>query len=358
MIKEVIKFEYSLNWNFLVLTLVFFSFFGGVIAEEFSKDDLAEAGVIPGSLFYGIDRFIESLSLAFTFDRASKIRARLDIAEERLSEIHELVENGKFEYVDDSRKDYEKMLSEISKLIFEFGGGESSDVLKRAVELELEIKAHLDRASQFSNLIKEDISKADLGENDSSDLNDVVDKIGLKALDIEDTISEKVSKVELRQRVVSGLSDGDVAKIRKSVQGTNSSDNSSGENKSSNKKDELIKLKTKLEVKGNKLISQKSRDIIDSLLLSLEEEKEKIELKLKMKKKDSVISEDNEVKGSLNSEQELFWGQLDDSVYKDIMDAKDGSEIKIKIEHKAKKEDYGSEGIGEEKEESEDEEED
>lgn len=56
---------------------------------------LQEPSTLPGSATYGLDRAMESVSLALTFGKANKAEKRLNIAEERLAEANELTRKNR-----------------------------------------------------------------------------------------------------------------------------------------------------------------------------------------------------------------------------------------------------------------------
>jgi hypothetical protein len=68
--------------------------------------DLPSAGITPDSRLYGLDRALERISLALTFNKAAKAEKRLKIASERLAELKEMTIKGKTEYTDNLADEY------------------------------------------------------------------------------------------------------------------------------------------------------------------------------------------------------------------------------------------------------------
>jgi hypothetical protein len=68
--------------------------------------DLPSAGITPDSRLYGLDRAIERISLAITFNEVEKAEKRLQIASERLAELKEMTIKGKTEYSDNLADEY------------------------------------------------------------------------------------------------------------------------------------------------------------------------------------------------------------------------------------------------------------
>jgi hypothetical protein len=78
--------------------------------------ELEKATDLPGSATYGLDRAMETVSLALTFDRESKAEKRLAIAEERLSEARELAERNQTEKAEKALKSYAVQMEKVGKI--------------------------------------------------------------------------------------------------------------------------------------------------------------------------------------------------------------------------------------------------
>jgi hypothetical protein len=59
-----------------------------------AKVTLPDAGVGPGSLWWGVDRALENINMILTFDRAERIRIGLSVAEERIAEAKAAYASG------------------------------------------------------------------------------------------------------------------------------------------------------------------------------------------------------------------------------------------------------------------------
>lgn len=62
----------------------------------------------PGEWLYGLDRAVEGLRMALTFDRLERAKKYLEYAEERLEESKFLAEEGRLEYLEKTIEDYEE----------------------------------------------------------------------------------------------------------------------------------------------------------------------------------------------------------------------------------------------------------
>lgn len=64
------------------------------IAKEPVISELSGPGTTPDSVFYGLDKAIEKIDLALTFDKKERIMKNIEIASERLSELKIMTEKN------------------------------------------------------------------------------------------------------------------------------------------------------------------------------------------------------------------------------------------------------------------------
>ncbi|MBW2990682.1 DUF4382 domain-containing protein [Candidatus Woesearchaeota archaeon] len=97
----------------LVFLVAMNSFFVLAAAEEIK----VKAGTTPGNVFYGLDRAMERIRLAFTGDDIKKAQLHLQYAEERLAELKEVVNKNKFKHVEKLVKYHKEELEDAQKEI-------------------------------------------------------------------------------------------------------------------------------------------------------------------------------------------------------------------------------------------------
>jgi len=81
--------------KFLILLVLFAFLASPVLAQE--EADSSEAGVLPGSFWYGFDKLGESLGGLFAWTKEAKAKRNIKLAKERLAESEKLQEQGKDE---------------------------------------------------------------------------------------------------------------------------------------------------------------------------------------------------------------------------------------------------------------------
>lgn len=81
--------------KFLILLVLFAFLASPVLAED--KVDTSEAGILPGSFWYGFDKLGEGIGGLFAWTKEAKAKRNIKLARERLAESKKLQEQGKDE---------------------------------------------------------------------------------------------------------------------------------------------------------------------------------------------------------------------------------------------------------------------
>ena len=139
----------------------------GVIAVEESVD----AGITPDSFLWGLERVVEKIQLAFTFDIAKKAELRLKIANERLAEVEVMIEENKLEAKEKAEKARVEEIKELEKLEIENKSNVQEMLQKHITKLEEvkekvpeEAKKGLETAIVSSSKVLEKIEEKERGE--------------------------------------------------------------------------------------------------------------------------------------------------------------------------------------------------
>jgi len=94
-----------------------------------------KGGIDPSSPFYGIDRFVENMRLALTFNQEQKVNLQLKFADERVGEIESMVKKENQDGVERAIEEKNKIMEGIEK-----EGIESSEQIKEQIRERLEIQ--------------------------------------------------------------------------------------------------------------------------------------------------------------------------------------------------------------------------
>lgn len=177
---------------------------GMVAGATSNANQAANAGTTPGSVLYPLDQFGEDLQLALASapvigGPAKKAKVKANIAEERLAEARELVEEDRGEEAEDLVEDYQDQIEEAASLAEETGdeelerefvqlAEENEDVLNtirtsapssvaasidEAIDATLEVERDVDDSDRDVDVDRDD-SDTDMDVNDDNDVNDNV----------------------------------------------------------------------------------------------------------------------------------------------------------------------------------------
>lgn len=122
-----------------------------------------DAGTTPDSAFYGFERALEGISLAFTFNEQKKVEKRFNYANERLLEAKETAEKGSSEGTEKALNAHNKIMEKIGKSVNKSEEGESAEEinnsLDRAVGLQRAIEVHEYKTEVLQEKLSENISE-------------------------------------------------------------------------------------------------------------------------------------------------------------------------------------------------------
>lgn len=162
-----------------------------VIAEEAEpelyEDDI-EAGITPDSLFYGLDKAMDRISLALTFNKAKKAEKGLKIAQERLMEVKQMIEENKFEHAAKAQEEHGKAMEAAENALGKVKDPEDVEQLKNQVQ------SHYEKVVQVKNAIMER-QRERMNEEQIAQMEEVFGKIMTKAQEMETKIIQKVEEV-------------------------------------------------------------------------------------------------------------------------------------------------------------------
>ncbi|HIG52150.1 hypothetical protein CXT76_01445 [Candidatus Parvarchaeota archaeon] len=132
----------------ILLALVPFS-----IAQESIINEEITAGITPDNgIGWALDKTFENLELFFTFNKAKKIKIRLEHGKERLEEIKEMIDEDKVEDAEKAEKKHEKIIIKIESDIKDLE--EEEEEIGDITEVEDEIDSQDDEIKEIKNKIK------------------------------------------------------------------------------------------------------------------------------------------------------------------------------------------------------------
>lgn len=170
----------------LIMMLMMFSMIQIVVAEEVN---LSRAGIGPDSIFYKIERFIESIKIATRFRSHSKAKLKLRYAEERLSEASKMADKGNLEALEIAQKEHDKLVEGAEDLI---EGFENEDFF----EMQQQVELHRKKVDIVQNsILEKKRSSGEFNEEQLAYLEELFGRIVIKTQDIEQKVVQKQEQV-------------------------------------------------------------------------------------------------------------------------------------------------------------------
>jgi len=162
---------------------------------------ITDAGFTPGDFFYFIDRFSESLNMAFTFNKEKKASKHIKYAKERVAEMDEVLKkpDAKLDDVADAKADFDKRIAEAAILV-KSEKESGSDVADLARELDDELDAIREALKNIFNEHKDESSRAEaviqaklgsLTDSEAPQLKGLLEALSAISKEKQETIKEE-----------------------------------------------------------------------------------------------------------------------------------------------------------------------
>ena len=198
----------------IMLVLAMFAFSPFALAEE-TDVVVADEGVTPDSLLYGLDKAMERISLALTFDKAKRSEKALQHAEERLAEVKAMIEQNKLDKAEKARKGHEDDLNEAEEAAEEIESDddeeEAEEALLEVSEIKDKIESHSERVALIHDRILEMLaSNPNVSEEQLAHLTEIFDRIQAKAEEMEAKVAQKRENAKLKLKVTSEMTDEEI----------------------------------------------------------------------------------------------------------------------------------------------------
>lgn len=205
-------------FTLLVMGIFLLSFMSmAVLAEENGEIDLTgsddldvDPGITPDSPFYGLDRALERISLALTFNKAKRSEKSLRHALERLAEVKAMVEENKLKEADEAGDNFGDDLEDIEDDIDEDENAEGVlEALCNTVMQHDKIESHKEKAIQVKNGIL--VRHANrMSEERLDHLGDVFSKIDGRAESAQNRVAQRQENLKIRYKLLTELSDEEI----------------------------------------------------------------------------------------------------------------------------------------------------
>lgn len=201
-----------------------------------------EAGITPDSPFWGIDKAIERISLALTFDKAAKAKKGLAYARERLIEVKAMITEKKLEAATEAQEVHDEIMENVNEDIAELGDSEQE--LAEETELEGAINEHRTLVQEIDNI---KLKIKGLTAEQQNQLNALVASMESATVKVQISVRRKKDKTVMK--IKTSLSDEEINAL-KSAAGEDTKVKITGKNGNLTEKDKEKPAKDKGKEKG------------------------------------------------------------------------------------------------------------
>ena len=202
----------------LMAVLLVFSVMPMIVAQDAviaeTPTEVVDAGVTPDSPFYGLERAMERLKLAFMRDKAERALYKIRMAEERLAEAEEMLVEDNLEAAQEAEDAHDEIIEEAQQEAEEIESEDGEEVAENALgdveRVQLGLLSHSEKVALVHNRILERMRLNNASEEKLAHIGEVFAKIQAKAQEMEQKIAEKRERVRTRYKVLSELSEDEL----------------------------------------------------------------------------------------------------------------------------------------------------
>ena len=113
-----------------------------------------DPGITPDSFLWGLDKAFDQITLLLTTGDVDKAKKGLEIAEERLAEIREMIEENELEAAEKAQEAHGKTLLKVKEKVNKVEEDDSLEEIEKVIELEKELEEHDENVEQTFGKLK------------------------------------------------------------------------------------------------------------------------------------------------------------------------------------------------------------
>ena len=182
---------------------------------EIPENVTDEAGTLPGSWTWGIDRALERISMSITFGKSAKAKKGLVHARERLMEVQAMIAQKRMAQAARAQEAYDDIMEGVQENVDALGNGDEIGDLEDETELEAALAENEDLVEQVGKL-KTKFKGLTPEEEDA--VNAIVGSLGDSTTDAKVQVQMKKNKTKIKIKAKGGLTDEEVAAIAAQVE--------------------------------------------------------------------------------------------------------------------------------------------
>ena len=182
-----------------------------IVNAQQTPQSAEDAGVMPDSFLWGLDKALDQLNLLLTFDKGEKAKKGIEIARERLLEVKEMVNENKLEAAEKAKEEHGKTLVKVKQSVKEIEENNSTQEIKEVIEIEKELEEHDEGIEEVNTELKVKIKiEGTITEEQKTVINSILDSLKGQTGEVEIEIKNKKDKTKIRIKQETGKSDDEI----------------------------------------------------------------------------------------------------------------------------------------------------
>lgn len=180
-------------------------------AQETTEEETG--GVAPDSVLYGLDKALDSISLALTFNKEKKAEKGLIVARERLLEVQKMIEENKLEHAEKAENEHRKAVEKSEKALEDLESNGDAEKSKEAIEKVARVQKKIESHAEKVALVKDRIlerQRERMSPEQIAKLEEVFTRIKAKAQEMESKVEAKKENLKTKYKTLSKKTDAEV----------------------------------------------------------------------------------------------------------------------------------------------------
>ena len=170
-----------------------------------------DPGVTPDSFLWGLDKAFDQITLLLATGDVDKAKKGLEIAEERLAEIREMIEENKLEEAEKAQESHGKTLLKIKEKVKEVEEDDSLQEIEKVIEIEKELEEHDDDVEQTFGELKVKIEiEGEITQEQKDLIDSILNSLKGQTGEVEIEIENKKNKIKIKIEQETGKSEEEI----------------------------------------------------------------------------------------------------------------------------------------------------
>ena len=184
------------------------------VDDEVDNTTGDDPGITPDSPLWGLDRAMERISLALTFNKAAKAKKGLAHALERLGEVQAMIAEKKMNHAAKAQNAHKKIMDNVEQELDELGNGDAEGELKEVLEIENQMQEH---AVMIQTIQNAKLKMKGLSEEQEDELEDIVSGLDTSGKKFQLEVMNKKDKTKIKIKAMRGMDDEQVNELEEQI---------------------------------------------------------------------------------------------------------------------------------------------